>query len=283
MKKQLFLLVSIVLVACGLLYAKDYWEKPFGQWSAKEAARMLSDSPWSKTMTLATQTSDDKKGYSEDRTGPTGAGRGSTPAGSGGVDPRDTTDRSRGYGMDTGSGVSGEKELYDRYVVRFFSAPMIRQAYVRALQIDKKYDSMSSEMKQAFDAKMERAVTMSFPDQVIVSLSFETNNRELAMEVNRQLNQITKDQLKQKVYLITDRLGRVEIMDYAPPSPDGTGAKFIFPRNVQGSPVLTTEDKEVRFELFVPGTGAMSKKGEEHKVFVEWKVPKMRVGDQLFY
>ncbi len=282
MKKQLFSLVITVLVVSGILYAKDFWEKPFGQWSAKDCARMLSDSPWAKPMTLATQTLDDKKGYREDRTGPTGVGRGGSAAGDG-ASPRDVTDRSRGYGMDSGSGVSGEKELYDRYVVRFFSAPMIRQAYVRALQIERKYDSMPPEMKQAFDTKMEKALNMTFPDQIVVSLTFETNNRELAMEVNRQLNQITKEQLKQKVYLITDRVGRIELIDYAPPSPDGTGAKFIFPRNVNGTPVLSTEDQEVRFELFVPGTEAMSKKGEPHKVFVEWKVPKMRVGEQLFY
>ncbi|MFB3905297.1 MAG: hypothetical protein ACE15E_17750 [Acidobacteriota bacterium] len=283
MKKHWLLLMITVGLVSGLLYAKDFWEKPYRQWSAKDCARMLSDSPWARSMTLATQTSDDKKGYREDRQGLGGAGRGSTPMGSEGVSPRDVTDRSRGYGMDTGSGVSGAKELYDQYVVRFFSAPMIRQAYVRALQIDTKYDSMSPEMKQAFDAKMERALNISFPDQIVVSLTFETNNRELAMEVNRQLNQVTKEQLKQKVYLITDRLGRIDLMDYAPPSPDGTGAKFIFPRNVQGGPVLTSEDKEVRFELFVPGTEMTSKKGEPHKVFVEWKVAKMRVGEQLFY
>ena len=282
MKKQIFVLVIAVLVVSGILYAKDFWEKPYAQWSAKDCVRMLSDSPWAKPMTLATQTLDDKKGYREDRSGPTG-GRGSTPAGSEGANPRDVTDRSRGYGMDTGSGVSGEKELYDRYVVRFFSAPMIRQAYVRALQIERKYDSMTPEMKQAFDTKMEKAINMTFPDQIVVSLTFETNNRELGMEVNRQLNQITRDQLKQKVYLITDRVGRIELIDYAPPSPDGTGAKFIFPRNVNGTPVLSAEDKEIRFELFVPGTESMSKKGEPHKVFVEWKVPKMRVGEQLFY
>jgi hypothetical protein len=283
MKRHLFLFVVTALVLSGILYAKDFWEKPYRQWSAKDCARMLSDSPWSKPMTLATQTSDDSKGYREDRSGPTGMGRGSTPTGSQGANPRDVTDRSRGYGMDTGSGVSGEKELEDRYVVRFFSAPMIRQAYVRALQIQNKYDKMPPAMKQAFDAKMERALNITFPDQIVVSLTFETNNRELGMEVNRQLNQVTKDQLKQKVYLITDRLGRIELIDYAPPSPDGTGAKFVFPRNVNGSPVLSTEDKEIRFELFVPGTDTMNKKGEEHKVFVEWKVAKMRIGQQLFY
>ena len=54
-------------------------------------------------------------------------GSGGSAAGDG-ANPRDVTDRSRGYGLDTGSGVSGEKELYDHYVVRFFSAPVIRQA-----------------------------------------------------------------------------------------------------------------------------------------------------------
>jgi hypothetical protein len=283
MKKQAIVFSVILLVVSCWLLGKEYWEKPLAQWSAKDVTKMLNDSPWSRQMTLSTQSLDDKKGYAEDRSGPTITGPGQAPAGSGGLDPRGSTDSSRGYGSDKGSGVGGEKELYDRYTVRFFSAPMIRQAHVRQLQIARKYDSMTLQQKQDFDAQMAGLLGAGFVDQIVVSVEFATNNRQTAMEVDRQLKQLTREQLKQKVYLITDRLGRVEITEYHPPSADGMGARFVFPRTINGEQVLTVEDKQVRFELFVPGTGESTKSGSDHRVFVEWKVPKMLVNKQLVY
>jgi hypothetical protein len=283
MKKPMVVFSVLLLLVSGWVYGKEYWEKPLSQWSAKDVSKMLGDSPWSRQMTLATQSLDDKKGYAEDRTGPSITGPGQTSAGSGGADPRDRTDSSRGYGGDKGSGVAGEKELYDRYTVRFFSAPMVRQAHVRQLQIVNKYDSMTAQQKQDFDSKTAKLLESAFPDQVIISVEFGTNNRELAMEVDRQMKQLTKDQLKQKVYLITDRLGRIELAEYRPPSGEGMGAHFVFPRTVNGTQVLSPEDKEVRFELFVPGTGLSTKGGADHRVFVEWKVKRMMVNQQLVY
>ena len=40
--------------ACGLRAADDFWvTKPADQWSIEEAEKMLSDSPWAETMTVA--------------------------------------------------------------------------------------------------------------------------------------------------------------------------------------------------------------------------------------
>jgi|GEM_PF-1613994 len=279
MRRSIVFLSIMLLAASFDLLAKDFWERPLSQWSSQEVQKLLFDSPWATQMTLAAP-SMDKAGYSEDMSAPSGGQGGAV---GGGASPRDITAPTRGYGADKSSGVSGEKELYDRYTVRFFTAPVIRQAYVRWLQLMKGYDSMNPEQKKALDGITANALAMTFPDQVIIGLEFESNNRQLAMEVSRQLKQITKDQLKQKAYLITDRLGRIEIADYYPPSPDGTGAKFVFPRQVNGSPILTAEDKEIRLELFVPGTTAMTKDGNGHKVFVKWKVSKMMVNKELMY
>lgn len=279
MRKSVVFVVIVLLTITSSLFGKELWEKPLSQWSDKDVQKLLTDSPWAREMTLAAP-SMDKGQYSEDIGAPSG-GQGGAVGGSAG--PRDITASTRGYGGDKTSGIGGEKEFYDRYTVRLFTALAIRQSYVRWLQLMKGYDSMPADQKKALDAVTDKALAMTFPDQVIVSLHFESNNRQLAMEVNRRLNELTKEQLKQQVYLITDRLGRIDLLDYWQPSPDGTGAKFVFPRMVNGQPILTNEDKEMRFELFVPGTEAMTKNGIGHKVFVTWKVPKMIVNRQLMY
>ncbi len=171
------------------------------------------------------------------------------------------------------SGVSGEKELFDSYTVRLFSALPIRQAYVRMMQIMAQYDEMKPEQKSEFDTKHARALNIDTGDQIIVSLEFQTNDKQLAMSVDRQLKTTTADLLKQQVYLISDRLGRMQLREYYPPALDGTGAKFIFPRSVDGKPVVSGEDKSLKFEFYVPNT--------DHKVFYEWKVKKMLYMERL--
>lgn len=170
--------------------------------------------------------------------------------------------------------VGGEMEVYHTYTVRLFSALPVRQAYVRMFQLMNKYDELSKEDKQAFDQKFAPALR-DFGDQVIVNLDFATNDRQASMEVDRQLKQMTADQLKQGAYLISDRLGRVALLNYFPPSPDGTGAKFVYPRTVDGKPLVAPEDKELKFELWVPGTW--------HKVYHVWKVKDLILDGKVVY
>jgi hypothetical protein len=220
MKKAGFFL--LLLGGTTVLFAKDFWEKPFAEWKHSEVVKMLEDSPWS-----------DKVVITDQRAG------------------RNTRN------------VAGEMEIYYSYTVRLFSAFPVRAGYVRMFQLMNKYDDLSREEKAAFDQKFAPALR-DFPDQIIVNLDFETNDRQASMEVDRRLKQLTTDQIKQSVFLISDSLGRVEVLQYFPPSPDGTGAKFSFPREVDGKPVVQETDKELKFELYVPGTG--------HKVYQVWKV-----------
>src|SRR4030067_3720396 len=50
-----------------------------------------------------------------------------------------------------GSGVSGEKEIYNTFYVRFLSARPIREAYARIQQIQLGYDTMTSDNRSQFD------------------------------------------------------------------------------------------------------------------------------------
>jgi len=250
MKLMEIALVSALLTA-PLLADDDICQKPISQWNAKKARKVLTDSAWAKQMTLAN--------IAQSSAMDENAGSGQSGMGS----PRTAVDPPRGYGADKGSGMHGEKEIFYSYTVRLFSALPIRQAYVRLSQLDNRYDRMSPKAKQEFDARMSEALAPSAED-IVVAIDFESNDRKLLMEVNRQLRQATRDTLNQQAYLISDHLGRIYLKDYFPPSSDGTGAKLVFPRLVDGEPVVLAKDKLVKFEFLVPGT--------DHKVYIEWKV-----------
>ncbi len=244
--------ISIVsMLLAGPLPADDSCGKSFPQWNAKQARKMLADSAWARPMTLANIAA--SSALDEN------AEAGQSSMGS----PRAAVDPPRGYGADKGSGMHGEKELYYSYTVRFYSARPVRQAYVRLCQLDKDYDRMTPEAKQAFDTSMSQAFAVG-PKDIVVALDFNSNDRKLVMEVYRQLRQATRDTLNQQAYLISDHRGRISLKNYFPPSSDGTGAKLVFPREIDGEPVVLAKDKQVKLEFIVPGAG--------HKVYIEWKI-----------
>lgn len=162
--------------------------------------------------------------------------------------------RTRSY-AGRGSGLRGEKEVRDVFLVRYFSALPIRHAYLRLIQIGNNYAELGPEQKAAFDRKFGGLATRDYSDQIIVALIFESNDPDLSLQIERNLRVNTAEFFRQGCFLISDRLGRVELAEYYPPSPDGTGAKFIFPREVDGQPVASPEDKEVKFEFNAPDFG----------------------------
>jgi len=246
--------IGIALISALLaspLLADDTCREPFSEWNAKQARKILTDSPWARQMTLAN--------IAQSSSLDENAAGGQSGMGS----PRAAVDPPRGYGADKGSGVHGEKEIFYAYTVRLFSAQPVRQAYHRLSQLDKDYDRMAPEAKQEFDTRMIQALAVD-PQDIVVTVDFNSNDRKLLMEVNRQLRQATRDTLNQKAYLISDHLGRVYLKNYLPPSSDGTGAKLVFPRLVDGEPVVLPKDTQVKLEFIVPGA--------DHKVYIEWKV-----------
>ena len=77
-------------------------------------------------------------------------------------------------------------------------------------------------------------------------------------ETTRQLRQFFATQttatLNQSAYLYGPH-GRIDLMKYIPPNGEETSARFVFPRLVDGQPVLQPGDKEMRFDVWVPPVG----------------------------
>lgn len=237
----------------GVHFATDACDKPYSKWNKDFVAKLLTDSSWSRPFALGRVLSQTE---SDDRVAQT-----HSPDREQSRNPVRIAPAAR---LDRGPGIAGEKEIVEAYTVRLFSALPIRQGFIRQFQIANKYEQMPAEEKARLDGQFKQALGMDVSRRILVSVSFLSNNRELEREVVRQLIQATAESLRQKAYLITDREGRIPLIDYLPPGRDGAGAKLIFPRIVNGQPTVLPTDKEFSLEFFVPGV--------DHKIFVIWKV-----------
>lgn len=153
-----------------------------------------------------------------------------------------------------GSGVSGEKEIYNTFYVRFLSARPIREAYLRIQQIQHNYDHFTDEEKKRFDSLTRPNLDMDTSRWVVVTIAFRSNDPNEESSVRRYFQAQTKETLKTRAFLSTQRFPQVEIAAYFPPREEGVGAKFVFPREVNGVPLTIGNDDRITFELMdVPG------------------------------
>lgn len=152
-----------------------------------------------------------------------------------------------------GSGLSGEKEIYSTFFVRFLSAGPIREAYARVSQIQSGYDRMSREEQKKFDSAIEPGLRLEVRQWIVVALSFRSNDQSLEHRVKQFLESHTTETMKGRVHLSTTRTPQLGIAAYYPPREEVVGAKFVFPRRLNDRPVVAPSDAEVTFELDLPG------------------------------
>lgn len=175
-----------------------------------------------------------------------------------------------------GSGISGEKEIYNTYYVRFLSARPIREAYARIQQIQHGYDKMSPEKKRQFEEAQSSNLDMDVSRWIVVSVSFRSNDPNEESSVRRFFQSETVKTLKTKAFLSTTSCPQVELSAYFPQREESVGAKFVFPREVNGVPVLTKGCPNIALELLdVPGTSA--------RLRSTFAVGPMIVDDQLIF
>jgi hypothetical protein len=221
------------------IFAADFWEKKeYKEWTQKECAKVLQDSPWAQKMELTSVSVMDNSSS------------------------RTSTD-------------GGQPSI--KYWIQFRSALPIRQAMVRQGQIANKYETLSAEQKQAFDKQAE-ALLGGFPeDAVIVSVSYQTNDTTRDQELARWWQQKSTEQLKNQVYLSGNKT-KVPIARFAVAQGAERSFQFIFPREVDGKPVITPQDKSIKLEFPYPAMGMGS-----GQAFQEFKVEKMIFGGNIAY
>lgn len=226
------------LVALALILVAGFGasaqNKSWKEWSKKDVERVLNNSPWGQTQTEADT--------SEMTFSPT------RPASSGSSTREINTATSPTIGRDA-AGVTanrGERGAANQaiavtYRVRLFSAKPIRQALVRFIILAQPNPS------DQLAARLQPFIDVDYSEFVVVAVAVESPDRRFSGPVEQVFASAAPDILKSKCYLQRKDGTRVFLTDYEKPTPDGSGAKFIFPRTVEGRPFFSGADDTLRF------------------------------------
>ena len=202
------------MLAICLAAFAQYDRKPYTEWSEKEATKLLSDSPWSQTHTLT----DTSKAFN--------------------------TSRNRRTAASTASAVT---EVNFR--VRFLSSRPVRQALSRlALLHDNK-------MPEQMLGRLKALAEAPFPDYVVVAVTTDSDRgSDMLQQANETLRRATTAALANKTYLVTNDGQRIYLKEYQAPRNDGFGARFIFPRVINGKEMISSSDNgEIVFHAEMGG------------------------------
>lgn len=225
MKRAVLTFLAAFAVSLALSVASaQKKDKPWTQWSKKDAEKMLNDSPWAQTQT-DTETS--QRLYSRIS------------------DPNLSSDAiTSGTNARLARGAINQP-IDIRFRVRFFSARPIRQALVRLMELDHKSNA-------EVVTKLHGFAEMKSAGSIIVTVSFDSNDRAYFGSIMQALNSATTGMLSNNTYLERSDGKRVFLEQYVPPGKDGFGARFIFPRQVDGPPFLNPDSGELRFQAEYP-------------------------------
>ena len=231
----------LILFSLGGLVSAQKKMKPWTEWSKKDAEKILNDSPWAQTQ-IATDTSE--MTYRPTITGTTA--------------DRSVSDRTERGAVN--------QEVFVKYRIRFLSAKPIRQAFARMIEIEQKQpDSKLLEQLRTF-------VDRSFDEYIVVAVGFESSDQRFSGPVMQEINSAVASTLKNSTYLERKDGKRLFLMDYRAPINDGMGAKFVFPRMVDGQAFIQPDSGEVRFFAEV---------GKKVKLDMRFKVSDMALEGRL--
>jgi len=230
-----------MILSIATLYAQkktESWiDEPYTKWDQKEAAELFNNSAWAQAKSFRGQPA------SVSRTGAARRGEHGTVTDMG----MGSSNSSKSLGTG-GKATLGTDVQEFSFTARLFSAQPIRDAYVRMLQIMNHYDGLPLDRQHAFDQQLDRFLHADFGQQVVITLSYQTNDPVAQQNLNKWFDSQTADTLKQNAYLFSPTAGQLELVKYFPEQ-GGFGAEFVFPRLFKGEPILHPGAGKLRFQL----------------------------------
>jgi hypothetical protein len=164
------------------------------------------------------------------------------------------------------------------YVAQLWSVRFVRQAVVRTAQLDLHRGSLSAEQKKAQEAEEARFIGAESADSVVVQIVFGTNSAAGERELRLQWQKLSLAALKETVYLESPR-GRVALAGYTPPEVERNEFQFVFPRTINGRPIVEEGDAFLRLGFVHPITGVLA----EVRVVIEFNPKEMSYEGKLLY
>jgi len=209
MNRAIIMIAIAMLLSAAALAQKQI--KPWKEWNKKDAEKILNDSAWSHSQTESnsSQSSDVPSNFGDTR-------------------GREDSQRN----VPTNSSLT--------FHIRFFTARPVRQAYVRMLELG------NSAPEASAMEKMEAWANLAAADRIIVTVAYEGDQR-IVSRIAPTFRAAKVEDLKESVYLERNDGKRVQVAEYTPPAKDVFGARFTFPRTVDGQPFLTPDATTIRF------------------------------------
>ena len=197
-------------------------QKPWTEWTKKDIEKTLNDSAWGQTQT------EGSAGSSQSQSSESAITQVAAPR---------SADR-----QISRTGESGESKPSNvvKYHVRFLSAKPVRAAFARMVLLTK------TEPDANLTAQLQGFIDREMNDYIVVSVGVEVENQKMAGPLMNAFTAATTEALQKNVYLERKDGKKLYLMEYRAPIEDGMGAKFIFPRKLEGQPFLSESDV-VRF------------------------------------
>jgi hypothetical protein len=154
------------------------------------------------------------------------------------------------------------------YHVAFLTAKPVRAAFIRLIELQ------HPETPADKVAERRTFIDRDFGDYVVVTIVLDGTNKAGRVSAMQEISAADAESLKTTTYLERKDGKRVALMDYRAPAQDGMGAKFIFPRKLDGQPFLDANSGELRVNIQV---------GKTVKVNRRFKVAEMMYDGKLEY
>jgi hypothetical protein len=141
---------------------------------------------------------------------------------------------------------SGQSRVQDVFRVnlriRFLSAKPVRQAISHLMELTNR-EKITPQLAE----RLKAFASADFPDYIVINVTSESDRAStLLQQTQASFHKLTTSELKNNTYLLAGGQ-RVFIKEYQPPGNDGLGARYIFPRMVDGKPFITPETADVLF------------------------------------
>jgi len=241
-----FALCLGIFVICVDAGEKNFWSaRPYTQWTQKEVAKMLKNSPWAKEITLsnALAAPSEAMGEGGGETGAAGGEAGSVPSGGG--------SRRRG-----GSSTNEPGASLSSIVVQWYARP-VREALAQGLLLNPE------------------------PPKDAVGQLLKFNSPFYSLRIEgwtagggrgaRGGRSDAAQQLRQETYLRKKNKQKIPVADVLMPTGRGQALVLRFAKEQDGRPTLTLDDKEV--ELVV--------KVRDNTYHIKFKLADMVIKNQL--
>jgi hypothetical protein len=223
--------------------ASAQWDKkPYTEWNAREAEKVIKDSPWGKTQVFTSPGVSYNTGIS---------GGGGIAATRGGKPPDRPTDA-----------------LHVNFRIYFLSAKPVRQAFSRLMELKQK-KGPSEELAE----QLKAFASGEFLEYIIIAVDCDSDQAgENVQEGKSLLQRSGTATLKNNTFIETKGGSRVFLQEFQQPRRDGLGARFVFPRLKDGKPFITGDSDEIHFYAQLSDTYKLDRRYKIKDMMYEGKL-----------